>query len=298
MSLPITPDTKNQENTSASSDGWHKLMEGYPWFEGEGHFPIPAYSEFMPPPYLGRTPYGELDTALLSKDDPFGWKISELEEEYELKPGLEHIARQVMEQLLKLGQGQPAYLIEGHQGQNMQGNPYWPPELAARAGRLAHERYVILLPLALSRTQDDKGRIRWTYFGGSEQGPEQPFWKSFYRAPGQELPPQEAVSFFARLLSSAYDELISDATGLLAAGFRILPTSLEDQLPSWTQPFRVNDQAAWSEIRYLLTFRPFGSLPPGVKERYYAGTLALLPFPGSLAFWGMPTYQHLKEQLP
>jgi hypothetical protein len=30
------------------------------------------------------------DSSVLSKDDPFGWKITEIEEEYELKPGIEH----------------------------------------------------------------------------------------------------------------------------------------------------------------------------------------------------------------
>ncbi|MGE5264870.1 MAG: hypothetical protein ACM3S0_15935, partial [Acidobacteriota bacterium] len=69
--------------------GWKKLVEGYPWFRGAGNYPLPAYSEFMPPPRLRQTPYGTLDLELFSEDDPFGWHISEIEEEYELKPGLE-----------------------------------------------------------------------------------------------------------------------------------------------------------------------------------------------------------------
>jgi hypothetical protein len=298
MSFKLDQISSAAENFPASEDGWHKLMEGYPWFDREGQYPIPAYSEFMPPPRLGRTPYGGINTSLFTENDLYGWQISELEEEYELKPGLDHIARQVMEQLLKLGQGQPAYLIAGHQGQNLLSNPYWPPELAARVGRLAHERYVALLPLALSRTQDDKGRVRWTFFGGSEQGPELAFWKGFYSAPGQELPPEQAFSFFRHLLSSVYGESISDSAGLATAGFRILPTRSEDDLPSWSLSYRVNDQAAWEGIRYLLTFRPFSLLPTGVQERYLAGSLALLPFPGSLVFWGMPTYLRLSKQLP
>ena len=32
--------------------------QAFPWFEGEGNYPIPAYSEFMPPPRVGRKPYG------------------------------------------------------------------------------------------------------------------------------------------------------------------------------------------------------------------------------------------------
>jgi hypothetical protein len=76
-----------------------------------------------------------------------------IEEENQLKPGLEHIGRQIMGHVVKLGQGQPEYHIAGHDRQNLVNNPYWPPELAERAGHLDHERYVILLPLALARTQ-------------------------------------------------------------------------------------------------------------------------------------------------
>ena len=298
MNSQLDQISSTPEDPPTSDAGWHKLMEGYPWFEGESQYPIPAYSEFMPPPRLGRAPYGGIDTSIFAENDLYGWQISELEEEYELKPGLDHVARQVMEQLLKLGHGQPAYLIAGHQGQNLLNNPYWPPELATRAGQLSHERYVVLLSLALSLTQDDKGRVRWTFFGGSEQGPELAFWKGFYSAPGQELPREQALSFFGHLLSSAYGESTSNPTGLMVAGFRILPTRPEDDLPSWSLPYQVNDQAEWDGIRYLLTFRPFSLLPAGVQERYLAGRLALLPFPGSLVFWGMPTYLHLGRQLP
>jgi hypothetical protein len=65
--------------------GWLKLVEGYPWFTGEGHFPIRAYSEYMPPPRLGKRPYTEMDVSLFADNDPFGWHVTEVEEEYELK---------------------------------------------------------------------------------------------------------------------------------------------------------------------------------------------------------------------
>ncbi len=69
----------------------------------------------------------------------------------------------------------------------LDGNPYWPDDLET-SGAPPQERYVLLLPLALSKTQDDKGRVRWTLFGGSEQGPAKAFWKSFYSAPRREVP--------------------------------------------------------------------------------------------------------------
>ena len=125
------------ENTSP---GWPTLLTGYPWFRCKGCYPIIAYSEFMPSPFLGRKPYGKPDYRLLSENDPFGWNITEMEEEYELKPGIEHIGQQIMSNIIKLGKGITQHFISGHGGENLINNPYWPAELAARAGPLSQER--------------------------------------------------------------------------------------------------------------------------------------------------------------
>ena len=153
------------------TNDWHRFMTGYPWFRCNGCYPISAYSEFMPSPMLGCKPYGKPDYRIVSEEDPIGWKITEIEEEYELKPGIEHIGQQIMENIIKLGQGITEHFITGHGGENLRDNPYWPPEIAERAGSLSHERYVTLLPLMLSRTQDDKGRVIWTFFGNSIHSP-------------------------------------------------------------------------------------------------------------------------------
>ncbi len=285
----------------SNSVGWHRLVEGYPWYNHAGSYPLPAYSEFMPAPQLGRMPAGDIDDSLFSEDDPFGWVISEMEQEYQLKPGLEWIARHIMSHVLKLGQGLSDSSIGEHKNQNLRDNPYWPSELASRAGTLEHERYVSILPLALSPTQDDKGRLLWTFFGGSEQGPEVVFWKGFFSSPEEELPSEGFTVFIARLLSEAFQEQIGSPSGLLDLGFRILPTgagSSNTMLPSWAGEFLVDDRASWDTIRYLLTFRPFALLPPEVKDKYLTGQLHLLPFPGSLVFWGMPTYACLQKELP
>jgi hypothetical protein len=147
--------------------GWRRLLEGYLRYNGEGSYPLPAYSEFMPAPRLGQAPCGDVDHTLFSEADPFGWAISEMEEEYQLKPGLERIARQIMNHLLKLGYGLPDSHIGEHKNQNLKENPYWPPELSSKAGSLPHERYVSILPLALSPTQDDKDHLLWTFFGAN-----------------------------------------------------------------------------------------------------------------------------------
>ena len=107
----------------------------------------------------------------------------------------------------------------GHQPRQTRREPYWPKELAELPGAIPHERYVTLLPLALSKAQDDKGRVRWMFYGGSEQGPDRAFWKSFYYAPGQERRPEYAVDFIRRLLHSAYGEKLERLTDLRRSRF-------------------------------------------------------------------------------
>ena len=167
---------------------------------------------------------------------------------------------------------------------------------------------MVIAPLALSRTQDDKGRVRWTLFGGSEQGPSRAFWKGFFTAPGREIAAEEGLGFFRRLLAAAYGESPDPQLDLRKAGFRILPRvgrsracrycSQDDELPSWTKPYLLSDEKRLRGVRYLLTFRPFGSLPEAVRRAYLAGDLHLLPFPGSLVFWGAPPYLRLRHELP
>ncbi|HEX9028796.1 MAG TPA: hypothetical protein VF823_06450, partial [Anaerolineales bacterium] len=299
------PRTPNTEKTDSSS-GWPALLAGFPWFVGKENFPLAAYSEFMPAPRLGASPYGGPDPYFFDADDPYGWNISEQEQEFELKPGMQEIARHLLAHLVKLGTGQEAGHLYGHQDLNLTGNPYWPAELASHAGNLPAERYVTLLPLALSRTQDDFGRVRWTLFGNSQLEPELAFWKGFYRNPAEEIPFDDFAAFIENILSAAYGEERVGPENLAKTGFHILPggrtdapsTHLKLTLPSWTTPFILTDDQPVDQVRYLLTFKPFSSLPEWAQQRYFEGSLALLPFPGSLIFWGMPTYKELAKTLP
>jgi hypothetical protein len=170
--------------------------------------------------------------------------------------------------------------------------------------KLPHERCLAILPLALSKTQDDKGRIHWTLFGGSEQGPGRAFWQSFFTAPREERPADAGVAFFCRLLRATYGETIDGASALRRAGFRILPDDQPaykfwaEPIPKWADEFRLPERGAASGVKYLLTFRPFSKLPAAVRKAYLAGNLCLLPFPGSLTFWGVPGYRTLHQELP
>src|SRR5258708_37354326 len=118
----------------------------------------------MPPPRLGVKPYGNNapNPQLFDAADPFGWQASEFEEARELRPGLLQIARQFVGRVEHVLGGDHAHGMATH---DLTNNPYWPPELAERCGSLGHDRAVTLSPLALSRTQDDKGLLPWTLFG-------------------------------------------------------------------------------------------------------------------------------------
>lgn len=286
-----------------AAKGWKQLIPAKSPFSGKGKYPLPAYSEYMPPPRLGWKPYSEelIDQVLFQEDDPWGWHINEFEEGRELQPGLLQVARQVMSSLVHVMEGKPA---QGCTRQDLVDNPYWPKELAEGVGQLKHERMVLLTPLALSRTQDDKGRIRWTLFGSSEQGPAKPFWQSFYQAPSEAYPVQEAIQFICRLLNEVYGEHTHGEEDLHRVGFRIMKQEQETlytewqegELPGWSKPFVVEEVPA--EVKYLLTFRRFELLPATVRQRYLQGDLLLLPYPGSLVFWGMQDCVKLHQQLP
>jgi hypothetical protein len=286
-----------------SSTGWKQLLEGAPWFRGDGQFPIAAYSEFIPPPRLGYKPYGTSDGILLKEEDPWGWPVTEYEEALELRPGLDNLACQLVGALIHLGHGRPAHGISRGK---LTDNPYWPSALSDHAGCLEHERYVVLMPLALARTQDDKGRLRWTLFGGSEQGPARAFWNSFFTAPGQAVPPEQPLDFIRRLLREVYGETAPHLADLRKIGFRILPQEedplfpfwQEKPLPEWTAPYLWTSRQPVRTVKYLLTFRAFTRLPEAIQKAYLAGDLHLIPFPGSMLFWGVGYYVQLQQELP
>jgi hypothetical protein len=124
-----------------AQQGWKQLLADHAWFHGAGHYPIVAYSEFMPPPRLGKKPYGRVDTSLFDDADPWGWHVSEYERAAELEPGARLLAREILGALRHLGRGEPALGIAEHK---FEGNPYWPDELRT-VHAPASERYVVLL---------------------------------------------------------------------------------------------------------------------------------------------------------
>jgi hypothetical protein len=282
--------------------GWQQLLAGAPWFRSAGRYPISAYSEFMPPPRVGGRAYMLDDPPAWDSKDPYGWPVRETEELLELRPGLEWLACRIVSALAELAEHKP---VRGLSHYKLEGNPAWPDELVD-AGALEHEQFVLLLPVALSRTQDDKGRIRWTLFGSSEQGPARGFWQSFSTAPRKEVRAAHGEDFIRRLLHAVYGLREKELKDLSKVGFRILPLGEDLQpewwrdgkLPAWTRPYLWDGRSSVAKVRYLLTFRPFAALPATVRRAYLEGRLHLLPCPGSLVFWGVKGLPRLFVELP
>ena len=103
--------------------GWERLLDGGPWFRGEGVYPLAAYSEFMPPPRLGPSPYGAVGPRPFVEGEPWGWQITEHEEAFELRPGLEQVAVQVVAALVHLGRGKPAHASDLSGGASPRSTP-------------------------------------------------------------------------------------------------------------------------------------------------------------------------------
>src|SRR5438477_1321964 len=111
--------------------GWKRLLSGKSFPPSHQPFPIPAYSEFMPPPRLCTKPYGRVEAHAYQIQDLTTWPVSEYEEAWQLQPGLKRLGREVVSRLVCLGSGRPGQGLSRHK---LRGNPYWPPELVAGAG--------------------------------------------------------------------------------------------------------------------------------------------------------------------
>jgi hypothetical protein len=275
----------------AASTVWEEIeAEARDAFAGEGRFPLPAYSEFMPAPHVVLKPYAptraaRATTATAGGDD--GLDVTEEEQVRELGPGLSKIAGHVLAELERLVTGAPHGLSRAL----LADNPAWPPELAKATaeatgrGRARGEPLSIALALALSRTQDDKGNVRWTLFGGSHDGPGPAFWRSF--ATGDR-------DRFARFVGFATGGAPSSSPSL--DGVRVIAEPGE--VPDFVRPLLLGDGAPPAGTTAIVTFRPFAELPAPVRQAALAGTVRLVPHPAGLVFFNHPGYRRLAATLP
>jgi hypothetical protein len=257
------------------SDAWEQIeAEARDAFHGAGRFPLRAYSELMPPPYVGIKPYAPRraqapTTFAVSAGDALD--IDEYEQAHDLEPGLDRIANHLLSKLGKLVNGKPHALSRTL----LEGNPAWPAQIAdaASAGKLAHDPLVVICSLALSRTQDDKGNDRWTLFGASHDQPAASFWH------GLDEARIKALLAWAKL----------DGAWRILAEPGEVPATLHARLLG---------DAALTGVRTLITFEPFIRLPAAVRSAYVAGQLVLVPTPASLLFFEHPRYRELARELP
>jgi hypothetical protein len=260
-------------------NAWERLeAEARQAFVGLGRFPLLAYSEQMPPPRVGLKPYRS--TRARREQRAADFEISEYEQAHELRPGLERIATRVLGELAKLLRGEATDLSRTL----LERNPAWPETLAEACRRRAAVAAPLhlLLELALSRTQDDKGNVRWTLFGVSHEEPGAPLWSSLGA---------DAEAQLGRIAGFCLRE-----PPLAPEALRVLASA--DELPPALRPRILSAQEPLDGVRVLVSFRPFAELPAAVQERHLAGRLAILPTPASLVFREHPGYRRLAEDLP
>ena len=267
-------------------------------FAGEGGFPLPAYSEYMPAPWVGVKPYApalaaEACTAAYGGDTLDVTEYEQIEHEF----GLAHVGLRVVRELDALLAGKPHELSTSL----LAGNPAWPEALAASAGarRAAGEPIILALSLALSRTQDDKGNVRWTLFGVSHDGAGPGFWRSFSDSDRDAF-----AAFVGWASGSASGQARIEEMRVLGWGSG--PTSLDGvrvlaeagEVPAFARELLLPDGAPLSGVRVLVTFRPFATLPSAVQRAYLDGQLLIVPHPASLIFFEHPGYRRLAGVLP
>jgi hypothetical protein len=280
----------------SDAQGWSSIEREAAAFHGVSgaRFPLPAYSESMPPPYVGIKPYAPhraAAPATAAATDEGSLDVTEYEQALELEPGLDHVAERVIVELGRLVRG------EGHALSHtlLDGNPAWPAELAeaARAGTFARgpaaaAPLAIILPLALSRTQDDKGNVRWTLFGASHEGASTPFYRSF--GPDAEADPEATRARFHALCAwAAGDPALQRGAVAIVADPSEVAGPLRDL---------VLHGPLGRGHRVVFTLRAFASLPEDVRRAHLAGRVTLVPSPASLIVFEHRLYRKLARELP
>jgi hypothetical protein len=238
----------------------------------------------MPPPFVGIKPFTAPDRAsapaATSVCDERGLAVDEYQQEHELRPGLARIASHLLDELGKLVSGSTHEFSHTLLDDNLA----WPESLAAaaRAGRYPKRPFFVMQALALSRTQDDKGNVRWTLFGASPEPASAVFWRGFSDADEER---------FLDLIAWASGDQPPPREGLRVLG-------LAAGLPGFARARLWRQHEPAGQIHTLFTLEPFGTLPDSLKEAFLDGTLRILPTPASHVLSWHPLYRKLAAALP
>ena len=269
-----------------------------------GKYPITAYSEFMPPPRLGFKAYGGIDSLLVRRGRSWGWHVTEYEQAFELQPGLNCLARELLARAAAPG---PPRAGARHPAGQAEGQSLLARRIARRrrpraravraalaAGSIAHARRQG--PRALDAVRRQRARPRPRFLAQLLSSPEATNCPTIRT--GLHPPPA------GRRLSTSRPRNLADLRrGRLSRSCRPNGAATrfrywrDEPLPSWTKPYLWAKGDSLRGVKYLLTFTPFAELPPPVRKAYLAGDLHLLPFPGSLVFWGAPPYIKLATRI-
>ena len=283
--------------------GWHRLIPPDDCFHGEGHYPTRCLLGVPPAPRSGGSP-------MAIRAGP--------------RSLLDGRPVRLARQRVRGGTRTPAGLEPGRPAGSRQarpasstaiptpafhgltfsttpsGHPNWPPSRICRTSDAS-----TLLPLALSRTQDDKGRVRWTLFGNSEQGPGKAFWKSFFTAPKRNCRQTRRSASSAGCCTTVYgeDDRRSRWTCERPASASCRTTNrcstsgsetaaLVDRAILLCPSTRVN----LAEVPAHLP--PVRQAPRGGAESVPRGRAPPAAVPRQPVFWGAPGYRQLHEELP
>ena len=283
--------------------GWERLRADAEWCRGQGSFPIAAYSEYMPPPWLGVKPYGTPTRACsrprttgagasANMSGPIGcapacatWPAAASRRwcaSAAARPRAHLAAEAARQPLLAAGIGRP---------RRPAGARTPCPDLVV--GPVAHPERQGASPvdaIRLQRTRAGAGLLARLLHGTRTRGagrghscllsPAARLGLRRFREGGERSRTRWPAA------SCRLEKMIA---------FRSGPRSPS---PAGARSCSGVKGPASSAVRFLLTFRPFARLPAAVQEAYVRGELHLLPFPGSLLFWGTPAYRKLQRELP
>lgn len=267
-------------------------------FAPKQKYSIRAYSEFMPAPKIGLRPYELLDhkgkeltdkekAKILSRQafrefydvrSPRTFFVHPYDEHREIRPGLKHLARSWMKNLVQLIASMDENKDRSGISETLRlGNP-WPKNPPKNSER----PIVSLTPLTLSRTQDDLGQTPWTVFGGSEKDWEWIFWRSLKRAERPER-------WFFKLIKTVFEKTGS-AKSLRDAGLWIF-SKREGEIPKSLRHLLWKDSVKPASVRFLVTFLPFGEWPGALRQKLASGDLDVIPHPATLIFHRPPMFE-------
>ena len=249
-----------------------------PEFESPSVYSVRAYSEFMPAPRLGVRPYEPriaTRAEILAesywkkiRSENGGFRVPADEEVSVLRPGLRYLAEHLLEDVFQLASGEAAGgpKLRGLPASLLSENPYW-SELPPARGP-----WVMLTALALTKTQDDRGRAGWTVLPAPED--ESFFWRSL---------PEDVRAWWLSLLTRALGHPVRwEKVALFSER---APAAMADR--KW-------DGRGAPEV--LITFRPISEWPAKLRERYLAGETIVVPHPLTRLFAGAPLYRELARE--